>query len=67
MLGRLKRTVGVMWWMVTYLESSKNIPYMQGSRSRMAAEDGWREAGMGSNVQPLVFRRTGRRISINRW
>lgn len=34
---------------------------------KMAAEDGWREAGMGSNVQPLVFRRTGRRISINRW
>lgn len=40
MLGRLKRTVGVMWWMMTYLESSRNIPYMQGSRSRMAAEDG---------------------------
>ena len=36
MLGRLK-TVNVVW-MMTYLESSGNVPYMQDRR--MAAEDG---------------------------
>ena len=48
MLGRLE-TVGVMWGVMTYLESSRNIPYMQSSRSWMAAEDwlarGWYGCG----------------------
>jgi hypothetical protein len=49
--GRLK-TVGVMW-MMTYLESSRDIPYMQ-VRAWLPMM-GWREAGMGSSGQPLCF------------
>lgn len=52
-LVKCRLKVVIVVWMMTYLESSGNIPYMQGTQ--MAADGGWARGWYGLEVQPLCF------------
>ena len=64
MLGRLK-TVGAMWMRMTYLESSRNIPYMQGTW--MATKDGLARGWYGFECTTSLFRRRGFKDTVYCW
>lgn len=64
-LVKCRLNVVIVVWMMTYLENSGNIPYMQGTQ--MAADGGRARGWYGFGSTTSLFRRVGSRSTLYCW